>query len=253
MANQPSVQNLFPGEFVSNDSISGHTNQAGTAIEVHHLLTNKLVKFKAFITTFSDDHQSTWTEQTVYGRMDPMMTFERTSRAIQVEFDVPSYDFDEAKSNFYNLTLLKQFLYPLYDKNSNFSNALAISSSPLVRVRFMNYIVNAQDSNKGLLGGLKGIQFAPNYEVGTYLGTDGIIIPKLFKVTLSFTVLHEHTTGWLKNDEGNYTFGDSQEIKYPYSNISETKIENVELASNSTTKETKIAANDNILGNQPAT
>lgn len=223
------AQNLFPDNFSSNDSVSGHTNEAKTAIEVHHLLTDKVVRFKAFITTFSDDHQSTWNEQAVYGRMDPMMTFERTSRAIQLEFDVPSYDIDEAKSNFYNLTLLKQFLYPLYERNSNFSNALAISSSPLVRVRFMNYIVNAQDPNKGLLGGLKGIQFAPNYEVGTYLGTDGIIIPKLFKVTLSFTVLHEHTTGWVKNSESGYNFGNApNEINYPYSNIQEANTGTIE-------------------------
>jgi hypothetical protein len=227
-------QTLFPGNFYSNHSVSGHTNEAKTAIEVHHLLTDKVVRFKAFITTFSDDHQSTWNEQTVYGRMDPMVTFERTSRSIQIEFDVPSYDIDEAKSNFYNLTLLKQFLYPLYEKNSNFSNALAISSSPLVRVRFMNYIVNAQDPNKGLLGGLKGIQFAPNYEVGTYLGTDGIIVPKLFKVTLSFTVLHEHTTGWVKHEtedkkENKYIFGNSSgELNYPYNNIQQTSINSVQ-------------------------
>lgn len=221
------TKTIFPDNFSSNDSVGGHTNEAKTAIEVHHLLTDKVVRFKAFITTFSDDHQSTWNEQAVYGRMDPMMTFERTSRAIQIEFDVPSYDFNEAKSNFYNLTLLKQFLYPLYERNSNFSNALAISSSPLVRVRFMNYIVNAQDPNKGLLGGLKGIQFAPNYEVGTYLGTDGIIVPKLFKVTLSFTVLHEHTTGWVKDGNGEYGFGTSQGIDYPYKNIQQANAGNI--------------------------
>jgi hypothetical protein len=215
-------------DFTSNDSISGHTNKAKTAIEVHHLLTDKVVRFKAFITTFSDDHQSTWNEQAVYGRMDPMMTFEKTSRAIQIEFDVPSYDFQEAKRNFYNLTLLKQFLYPLYENNSDFSNALAISSSPLVRVRFLNYIVNAQDPTKGLLGGLKGIQFAPNYEVGTYLGTDGIIVPKLFKVTLSFTVLHEHTTGWIKKDSSGCGFGSPQGINYPYNNILDAQIPNPE-------------------------
>jgi hypothetical protein len=214
-------------DFNSNDSISVHTNEAKTAIEVHHLLTEKVARFKAFITTFSDDHQSTWNEQAVYGRMDPMMTFERTSRSIQIEFDVPSYDIAEAKTNFYNLTLLKQFLYPLYEKNSNFSNALAISSSPLVRVRFMNYIVNAQDLTKGLLGGLKGIQFAPNYEVGTYLGTDGIIVPKLFKVTLSFTVLHEHTTGWVKHESGKYGFGTSQGIDYPYNNTQQATAGNI--------------------------
>jgi hypothetical protein len=237
-------------DFTSNDSISIHTNGAQTAIEVHHLLTDKSVRFKAFITNFSDDHQSTWNEQAVYGRMDPMMTFERTSRAIQIEFDVPSYDIDEAKRNFYNLTLLKQFLYPLYEKNSNFSNALAISSSPLVRVRFMNYIVNAQDPTKGLLGGLKGIQFAPSYEVGTYLGTDGIIVPKLFKVTLSFTVLHEHTTGWVKHESGDYAFGTDQGIDYPYKNVQQANAGNVvpPQAQTGATKEALQSAQANVLG-----
>jgi hypothetical protein len=91
----------------------------------------------------------------------------------------------------------------------------------------MNYIVNAQDPNKGLLGGLKGIQFAPNYEVGTYLGTDGIIVPKLFKVTLSFTVLHEHTTGWVKHESGGYGFGTSRGIDYPYNNTQQATAGNI--------------------------
>lgn len=128
-------------------------------------------------------------------------------------------------------------------KEINFSNALAISSSPLVRVRFMNYIVNAQDPSKGLLGGLKGIQFAPNYEVGTYLGVDGIIIPKLFKVTLSFTVLHEHTTGWVKSASGEYGFGTSEGIDYPYNNIQQAN------AGNSVPSEAKTTAVGQALGN----
>jgi hypothetical protein len=208
-----------------DSSIYGTTNAFKSAIEIHHLVSNQRVMFPAFITTFSDDHQSEWNEESVYGRMDDLATFKRTKRIITLEFDVPSYSLGEAKVNLSEMSKLKQFLYPAYDKVGSYTtgNALAISSSPFLRIKFMNYIQSSFDQEKGLLGNIKNINFSPSdAENGVYIINDDQekkIIPKLFKISLNFSVFHEHTLGWTKNDKNEYVFGnnkDDKKLNYPY-------------------------------------
>jgi hypothetical protein len=211
----------LPEKFsLGESSTDGHTNDAETYVEVYHLLSNRAVRFKAFITEFSDDHQSTWTDEPVYGRMDDISTFQSTKRMISIAFDVPSYDVEEAVQNLQKITLLKQFLYPSYSQTGN---ALAISSSPLVRLKFVNFIRDASTFDNGLLGKIKNINFAPDLDAGFHLvepsdkllkilSTDlfelsnkrpinTYFVPKLFKINISgFNVIHEHATGWLKKE-----------------------------------------------------
>ncbi len=40
------------------------------------------VVFKAFLTSFSDKYASNWNEQSVYARMDPIYTYQNTTRII---------------------------------------------------------------------------------------------------------------------------------------------------------------------------
>ena len=71
-------------------------------------------RFKAFLTTFSDAYSSVWNEQAVYGRMDPLSTFERTSRKIQFEFEVVAASFSEAVRNYHESQKLLRFLFIKY-------------------------------------------------------------------------------------------------------------------------------------------
>ena len=49
-------------------------------IEFFHMPSGESVSFKAFLTNFSDSFEADWGEEEVYGRMDPIMTFQGTKR-----------------------------------------------------------------------------------------------------------------------------------------------------------------------------
>ena len=214
-------QKYFPPQFLASGAGPNNDLLDRTAIYVHHLLTNKIVKFKSFVTNFNDDHQSVWNEEGVYGRMDNIATFQNTKRIITISFDVPSYSQEEAIINLRNMNMLKQFLYPLYAGTAvQGANALALSSSPLVRVKYANLIVNNKNPSLGLLCLMKSMTYAPVLDVGSY-GSEGKeafnIIAKQYTVTLNLNVLHEHRTGWTKSGS-DYHFADdsSYQNKYPY-------------------------------------
>ena len=148
------MANLMNGD----PNLDGYINKKDAVIEVTHLLTGDTAVFRAFVTQFTDDFQSTWAETQVYGRMDDLATFQRTKRMITVEIDVPSYSDEDAVINYLEGIKLKKFLYPGYEHTAQSPNAAAISSSPLVRVKFMNFVVDASNLDRGLLGFLKGLQ-----------------------------------------------------------------------------------------------
>jgi hypothetical protein len=191
-----------------------------TLIIVKHLLSGQEVAFTPFVTSFTDDHQSEWSETSTYGRMDDIATFKRTKRMISLEFDVPSEDNKEAVENMSKASKLKTFLYPLYEQSAN---ASSISSAPLVRLKFINWVYNTTDekSGEGILGFLKNIMFSPNPESGFFSAGNGVVIPRLFKLSLNLTPLHESTVGWRKLDKGGYGF---MQGGYPYRTVQTANI-----------------------------
>ena len=56
------------------------------------------VRFMAFLTQFQDQYTSDWTADTVYGRMDPIATFQGTVRTISLGWAVPAYSGEEAEN-----------------------------------------------------------------------------------------------------------------------------------------------------------
>ena len=68
-------------------------------IKFIHLPTETEVQFKGWVNEFSDQFTSIWNETPVYGRMDPMSTFHRTSRQISMAFSVVSDSRQEAVAN----------------------------------------------------------------------------------------------------------------------------------------------------------
>ena len=72
-------------------------NQHKYVIDIYHVPTGKNVEFKAWISSFSDSYESNWDTQDVYGRMDPISTFQNTKRSITLEWDVVAASMEEAK------------------------------------------------------------------------------------------------------------------------------------------------------------
>lgn len=110
----------------------------GLVLEFFHVPSGKIVKFKALITQFSDKYESGWNSEDVYGRMDPIQTFQGTKRIISLGWDVVAASLEEAKENLQKVTLLLAMLYPTYDGVGG--GASTISAAPIFKLSFVNLI-----------------------------------------------------------------------------------------------------------------
>ena len=163
------------------------------------------VSFKAFITQFDDQYSSNWATNSTYGRMDPIATFENTTRTINLGFTLPAFDYDEALTNMGKMSTLINMLYPVYDNKGR--SASQISGAPLVKIKFGNLITATGGKGSiignvaigGLLGYLSGLNFTPNIEAGFYdPGNEGELYPMELGLSFAFNVLHQKTAGFNK-------------------------------------------------------
>jgi len=81
-------------------------------VEFYHLPSEYYIFFKAFLTSFSDKYSSQWKKTSVYGRMDDIATFTKTSRIISFGLQTVAASVQEAEQNMIRISLLLQMLYP---------------------------------------------------------------------------------------------------------------------------------------------
>ncbi len=207
------------------DETDAVANSTQVWIDFYHVPTGNSVFFKGLITSFSDSFKSNWNQEPVYGRMDPIVTFQNTTRNISIGWAVVASNQDEAIDNLRKCGRLFSMLYPTYaDKvSSNALNASTINSGPLFKIRFANLIqdvssdANSTESvegptvaaarllsippraeNGGLLGAIDGFNYSPNFALGAYIDA-GEIYAKEVILSCNITVLHTHAMGW-END-----------------------------------------------------
>ena len=197
-------------------------------IRIQHMPSQAVVEFSGYVTEFSDQYASTWNTETVYGRMDPLATFQNTQRSLSLNFDVPSGDFQQAEDNLRNIDRLTQFLYPVYNEGSR-AQQNTLKAGPLIGLRFSNLISNAGIGDD-LLGYLNGVNYAPDLNQGGFFRPGdnpdgfgrggavarGLYVPKVVSISLQYTVLHKHLTGWAdvagKRAGAKMTFGGAKKI-----------------------------------------
>ena len=205
------------------DILPGMINNKEFKIHVENIPTGKKVSFKAWVTSFSDSFQSQWTGTPVYGRMDDLYTFQKTSRNISLAFDVVAGNAFEAMQNQTNLNQLTQFLYPVYSEPvainpaSPHRNSQVLEAAPLLKLKW-NALAQDAQSGGHLVGFLAGLMHQPNLEAGQFFAdkkTDREIHYQHHSVQLEFTVLHTHLPGWITSD-GALRFGGAKEIEQNY-------------------------------------
>lgn len=203
MAYTPKLNNMFRS--FGSDQTNNIANDGLQFIDFYHVPTGYSTKFKAMITDFSDQYTSNWNAEDVYGRMDPIATFQKTGRVINFSFDVVAGNQFEAEENLTRIQALIQMLYPVYSGNT-------MKNSPMMEIKFGNLIQNTVDG-RGLLGFLGGIDYSPNVDVGSYVlytGEEPVRgyghFAKVANLSCQFTVLHENRLGWNKNKARNDKF-----------------------------------------------
>ena len=194
----------------------------GFTLEIEHVPTGLEVAFSAFVDSFSDAYNSEWSAEQVYGRMDPIPTYQNTRRALALSWIVPAASIEQAKSNMDEINKLLTFLYPLYSDPINVAGigvdaGSTIIQGPLVRVKFGNLIQDAATGG-GLLGYLNGFTMDPLLDNGMFMigntaateqkplrTPSAEYLPKAVKLNFELNVLHEHSLGWVKH-AGKYMF-----------------------------------------------
>ena len=135
-----------------------------------HVPTGYSITMPAFLDGLSDAYTSQWTQETAYGRMDPISFFGGTRRNISVSWNIPAESYEHAQENLAKVNALINFLYPLYDvkhKKGRLSQDPVINMDPLLRLSFGNLIRNPV-TGQGLLGYVNGITFDPILEEGMF-------------------------------------------------------------------------------------
>ena len=209
---------------------------AGMVVEWAHLPTSgpglsvegtNRVRFKAFVTAFSESYSSDWNQQVVYGRMDPIETFKSTRRTINLAWTVIAYGPKEANENLKKVSKLVQFLYPTYTINpGNFgvSGFGILKAPPLLRLKFMNLIQStrlgatteglskfqqvssAEEETygavmtSGLLGRTSGFNITHELDDGVVMDEGPIAAPKRISISCTFYPIHDHGLGWNATD-----------------------------------------------------
>lgn len=181
-------------------------------IHIGHIPTGEKVAFEGWVTNFSDNYNAQWSEEQVYGRMDPLSTYQGTGRNIQIQFDVPNDSRLHAAQNMINIQKLIQFLYPVYDADAAQRVLLA---APLLTLKWTN-LASGLGGNQKLVGYINGgLSYAPDIGEGGFMDSQivsygeksaagdkkGIrnLFPKKVSLGFSFTVLHTHLVGWTEN------------------------------------------------------
>lgn len=162
-------------------------------IRFTHLSSGRHAHFLGAVTDLKDQYTSTWNEESVYGRMDPIATFQRTGRKISLSWQILNENKRVGEQNMIEIQRLISFLYPNYYNSSN--NASTIAGGPLLALKYTNLVSQAANPG-GLIGYLDGFTFDPQMDSG-FANTEGEnLIPTVINASINFTVLHTHKLGW---------------------------------------------------------
>ena len=180
------------------------TEGGNLTIYFQHIPSGERVSFKAFLRGFADNFESSWNSERVYGRMDPIETFQGTRRSITMEWDVVAFSIEEAKENLAKVDVFTNFLYPVYESVAG--GAGSINSAPLLKMKFANLIrqpgatgqVGADVTTGGLVGRIDGLSYEPDFEAGVFRegASNSKLYPQTITMACNFQVFHTHKLGY---------------------------------------------------------
>ena len=194
-------------------------NRTHARIEFYGIASNRTAIFLPLDVEYNESLQSEWNHTSVYGRNDPLSTFQGTKRTISLAFSVTCDGLETAKQNMSEISNLMSLAYPTYS-SSNLgyrqgqqslgwnNNASTIEASPLFRVHFNNLIMDPSSApavdqgfagsarKYGLVCSTSGFQITPNFENGVLTTGQGWIYPKSYRISTELTVFHTMPMGF---------------------------------------------------------
>ena len=198
------------------DFINKYATSKNYYFQFYSVVSGETVQFPALLTQLDDSFSSTWASQNVFGRQDPIMTFQNIQRSIDIGFTVPSHDSEQAEDNLIKLNQLIKYLYPAFAERGT---ANSISAAPLFRIKFANLIYDASSNSpggdaqeSGLVCAIGNFKHAFSFDGSSgWLDKVGKAIPSTFSISFNATILHTHDLGRINRQYPNQ--GDEQ---FPY-------------------------------------
>ena len=192
------------------ENLTGHGDASDFLLKYHNIEfysvpTQVNVKFKAFVTAFTDSFEVRWDSVTAQGRMDPIQAYQGTGRKITLEWDVVANGLTEAINNLQKCERLVQMMYPVFQRAGGKGTSRigeGIGAPPYIKTKFGNLIKKSHGAGdgtaaqSGLLCTPAGIDYSPDFDVGVFTSSGGQIYPKKVSLSLELTVQHEHQLGY---------------------------------------------------------
>lgn len=126
-------------------------------LTIRHVATGLSVMFdRYFLTEFQDTIDTSYNSVSTFGRMDPIMNYQGSTRKISVGLEVTCTEEAQRTVVHKYASILQKMQYPVYERSEN---ALTIQRPPIVVVRLGNLIRSG--ANKGLICALSGYGFTP--------------------------------------------------------------------------------------------
>ena len=195
-------------------------------IDIYHINSTKRVRFKAFLTDYSEAMNTSYDVQHFVMNQEPVRKLKSTMRQINISWDIPSVSAVEAEANMGNISLLTNMLYPEQIKQGNLFIP-KVGGSPVFKMRLVNFVrkpTNTRDpalgesgwssyseaKKGGLLGYIDGFNWSFDMETGFFLLGGGRTLPKTIRASFTYYPVHEKSPAWIDGEMINrgYPYGE---------------------------------------------
>jgi len=161
-----------------------------------------------YLSEFQDNYDPRYSTTNTFGRMDPIVNYQGTSRRISVAIELKQDNPGGAGLH----EKIKKILYPTYEAAATIPNALLIQRPPLVAVKLPSLIHSPIDPNGYLLcvleayGMTPGLGFTPLDSPLVRISTDGgqSVVFQSYNFRFDFVPLHPVTPGFVEDSSGKF-------------------------------------------------
>lgn len=185
------------------------------------------VEFLPYLEGFTENYDSTWNEEDVFGRMDGISNFVGVKRSFNLSLRIAAHDLAQARENQYRLSKLIRFIYPSITPGAGVDNSYYFRGAPILKLKF-GTIINDIKTNGGLYGYIQGgLSITPSHEHGWFTPTKVLkgdrvnesqqnpknnvgaqesaasIFYKYVDISFTFKVLHNHPLGSTASTDDN--------------------------------------------------
>jgi hypothetical protein len=142
------------------------------------------VYFKPLNLQFAMAFAPEFSDASTFGRVDPVVGYQRTTRSMNVSFEVHAFSPEDLENIYRKMVWLSSMCYPSYS-----SDAL-MTSGPVTRMRIGDVVATAD-------GGVPGVIKSLNFDFADAIWElqKGFKVPRSYKVSIDFLALHDGTVG----------------------------------------------------------